>query len=239
MRSMSDAELGEWARLVASTSRLRLLTLLAQGADLPQGKLALALGCTKSALANNLRLVQQQKLVHRRALKGNAYWSIAPDAPQSPHLAMLNRWLCKVLASVEGDEKTESLHAILFMGATIFTCPRRIRILRELHRAGGSMPNTELRERLHMHPFTLNHHLDKLQRRGIVAVEGAVCRLALSFKSPLHRELYQMIMFAEAPDAPAECPMHSPPARDSASVLTIDPSAIPATTDLPHHFPDG
>ncbi len=233
---MHDGVMGEWMRVVASMARLRLLALLANGAELPHKELAEALGCTPSALSIDLRLLLRFDLVRRELRQQRVYWIASPpdECPDS-QLAMLNNWLHEALVQAESDTEAEAqLHAIIFAAVTIFTCPRRTHLLRLLQANGGSMPLSQLRAQLHMGYTTLVHHLDKLERRGLVTLHRPAgerencCMLCLNFRSPLHRSLFCRIIGGK------ETP------REPAPTITTAPSNmdhLPATSSFVRDVP--
>ncbi len=205
MQTAPDGVVGKWARVAANRVRLRLMTTLASGTELPHAQLADELGLSTSGLSTELRLLEHFNLV-RRDLRGHrAYW-LAPLslADSQEHLEALNQWLYRQLGSPD-NELTEQLHDTLFSSLTIFTCARRTALLHILQNSGGTMTLSELRRRLHMSFPTLLHHLDKLERRGIVKVDrqpgrsDSICFLILHFQSQLQRDLYNLVTLGELP----------------------------------------
>ena len=199
-------------RTIACTPRLRILSCLARAKERTPTDLARDLEMPKNVVSTHLRRLSSAGLLHRRR-SGTWCYCAAESAYSDEALSgKAMAWLRAILAApkrtaqhcgvrelrnVSAADLDAQLHAIIFDAATAFTDLRRLQMLRYLTTREEATVEAFIDE-LCMSEYAVSRHASKLRRRGYVtsklAGHGCVYRLASEFKTPVHRELFEMVL---------------------------------------------
>ena len=198
------------ARTLACKARLRLLACLVSDGEKPPTALARKMRMTPSALSAHLAKLTTAGLIQRR--RSGAWSYCIASSPYGPSTlsGKTANWIGQLFSSSAKATKDCGLHEVrnsssaaedgklrelIFESATAFTDLRRLQILRRLLRAGTASGPSLCRD-LKMSQFALRRHCDKLLRRGYLThlAEPEPCyRLADTFKTPIHAQLWQIV----------------------------------------------
>lgn len=206
------------ARTLACHKRLRILSVLITDGETPPTALAGQLHLGPSTLSAHLAKLTAAGLITRRRSGGWSYCVAESPYPPATLSGMTAAWLRDLLAHpppptlphassdnvrpLPPSEAAQQLRIVLFEAATAFTDLRRLQILRYLARSPGATGET-LCDRLHMSPWALSRHTEKLLRRGYIeaqtTADGFLFRPAKHFRTSMHERLFQIVSSHWAP----------------------------------------
>jgi len=167
-------------RVLANHRRLRILRMLAVLGELRVSELAGATRLHIATVSSHLLALSTCGVVWRRRSGGAVYYRLA-DAPANPltleALSILTQVFRRVrerdppaVAACDQASSKEYSDAALFKLFTAFTHPRRLQIIRHLAEHDACCQTTLVVE-LAMSPTALSRHMEKLTRRGIIAMK--------------------------------------------------------------------
>ncbi len=199
------------ARTLACEERLQILSYLVAAGERPPTEVARELGLSPNALSGHLSRLGTVGLIKRRRSGGWSYCVAESPYNDSTLSGRTLVWLRDLLATPRKELKAcgcdeprnistaqarKQLHNLVFEAATAFTDLRRLQILRYLARGGEATAET-FSNKLKMSAWAVARHTDKLIRRGYLGVRTAEgnewYRLAESFKTPIHRRLWEIV----------------------------------------------
>ena len=156
-------------RALANRRRLRLFRHVLEHPDSTLSQIAAQTGLTVPVASQYLRALNARGLLAARRASRWVHYRVEPDpsVPESAAIASALASHCR-----GGRQAAESAFRVL----TAFTHPRRVFIVGWLYRTNAAEP-AELASRGGMSRHALWRHLTKLERRGLVTRDGAVCRL--------------------------------------------------------------
>ncbi|MBM4084416.1 MAG: helix-turn-helix domain-containing protein [Planctomycetes bacterium] len=199
-------------RVIASDSRLAILSYLAEHGEATPTQLKKELRIPLNTLSTDLRILAAVGLIKGRRSGAQCYYSFASPYGEGTLSGDMSRWL-RSLLSGSGTRKSNCelpevrnrssrrarppLHATIFEAATAFTDLRRLQILRYLE-AHAEATVEEFVRHLHMSPHAVSRQTSKLRRRGlVVARKREAGRLAFSlaaeYKTPIHQRMHEIV----------------------------------------------
>ena len=198
-------------RVIASATRLRILSHLVRSGETPPTVLARELGIALDLISAHLRRLVAVGLIQRRR---SGAWSFCVAQSSYGEGTLSNSvmsWLRETLRNpkrtlkhsgvgqvrnVSAGSVEAQLHELVFEAVTAFTDVRRLQILHRLAQ-GGAVPLRTLKEELSMSSPALHRHMTKLSRRGYVEASPAgrslTYRLASQPKTPIHGRLLEIV----------------------------------------------
>lgn len=158
--SLAKPTLWRTCRVLANTTRLRMLRHLISHPGKAVTEMARALKVPKAVASQYLRALNARGLLNARREGKWVYYSATGDKSVPASSLLLDAILQTFKAEKESVE-------MIFRLVTAFTHPRREKIYCALQ-GGGGQSLEQLRKKTGISRHALRRHLNKLQRRGFV-----------------------------------------------------------------------